>query len=328
MLQLKTLQTIEKEADVPRWKYKKNKFPNGKASYWIKWKIYPKDIKFFSSYRTMIIKFDEELSHLGNENIAALNEWKVTKVSYASYLPKMCEELNFFEALYDTESELIASLFRIKYMIDVDTVSFTMKNFDAFKDFCYKTIFTPSIKEKILRMVDENYVDDIEAENSKNAKNPDLVSIMARKRKSLEFLNVHVKAMIAISFGIKILSFIVNHFAVMRSVNIQKNIDLFHRFYIDMFQLFDFDFDIYNKIYSYISSKVSAASNFHSAIFSQLEVEGKDKSIVINQLMSRNVIIDNFVKFQQSRTWNPIKEQPTERVLSFLCSIVNTHISI
>lgn len=56
--------------------------------------------------------------------------------------------------------------------------------------------------------------------------------------------------------------------------------------------------------------------------------EGKDKSIIINQLMSRNVIIDNFIKFQMPQTWNGVKEQPNERVLSFLCSIINTHISI
>lgn len=44
--------------------------------------------------------------------------------------------------------------------------------------------------------------------------------------------------------------------------------------------------------------------------------------------MSRNVIIDNFIKFQMPQTWNAPKGQPSERVLSFLCSIINTHISI
>lgn len=60
----------------------------------------------------------------------------------------------------------------------------------------------------------------------------------------------------------------------------------------------------------------------------QQEIEGKDKSIIINQLMTRNICIDNIVKFRLPQTWNSVKEQPNERVLSFLCSIVNTHISI
>lgn len=328
MLQINALKPVTKQTVVPRWPYKKHSFPNGASSYWIKWKLYPDDARFFSLPKTMIIKFDKELAHVDNENIAALNEWKVTKLSYSSYLPRMCEELNFFEAMYDQEGELITALFRIKYMIDVDNISYTMKNFDAFKDLCYKTIFTPSIKAKIARMVDENYVDDIEAENIRNMKNPDMLSIMQRKKKSLEFLNVHVKAMIQISFGIKILSFIINHFAVMRSINIQKNIDLFHRFYIDMFQVFDWDFDIYNKIYAYIENKVNSSYNFNKSIFEQQEIEGKDKSIIIDQLIRRNVIIDNFIKFQMPQTWNSAKEQPNERVLSFLCSIINTHISI
>lgn len=328
MLQINALKPIEKPKELPRWPYKKHAFPNGASSYWIKWKLYPDDARFFSLPKTMIIKFDKELAHIDNENIAALNEWKVTKLSYSSYLPRMCEELNFFEAMYDQEGELIAALFRIKYMIDVDNISYTMRNFEAFKDLCYKTIFTPSIKAKIARMVDENYVDDIEAENVRNMKNPDMLSIMQRKKKSLEFLNVHVKAMIQISFGIKILSFIINHFAVMRSINIQKNIDLFYQFYIDMFKVFEWDFDIYNKIYAYIENKVNSSYNFNKSIFEQQEIEGKDKSIIINQLMSRNVIIDNFIKFQMPQTWNSAKEQPNERVLSFLCSIINTHISI
>lgn len=328
MLQLTSMKPLEKPKEIPRWKYKKNSFPNGASSYWIKWKLYPDDARFFSLPKTMIIKFDKELSHLNNENIAALNEWKVSKISYSSYLPRMCEELNFFEAMYDQEGELITALFRIKYLIDADNISYTMQNFQAFKDLCYNTIFTSSMKWKIIRMIEENYVDDIEEENIKNMRNPDMLSIMQRKKKSLEFLNVHVKAMLQISFGIKILSFIINHFAVMRSVNIQKNIDIFYNFYIDMFKVFEFDFDIYNKIYAYIENKVNSSYNFNKAIFEQQEIEGKDKSIIINQLMSRNVIIDNFIKFQMPQTWNSVKELPNERVLSFLCSIVNTHISI
>ena len=329
MLQVNTVKVNDnKDEKPPRWKYKKNKFPNGVASYWIKWKLYPDDARFFSQPKTMIIRFDKELDHMNNENISALNEWKVTKLSYSSYLPKMCEELNFFETMYDPEGELIAALFRIKYLIDVDNISYTTKNFDAFKDLCYKTIFTESMKEKISRMVEENYVDDIEAENTRNMKNPDLLSIMQRKKKSLEFLNVHVKAMLQISFGIKILSFIINHFAVMRSINIQKNIDMFYRFYIDMFHVFEWDFDIYNKIYAYIESKVNSSYNFNRSIFEQQEIEGKDKSIIINQLMYRNICVDNIIKFQLPQTWNGVKGQPNERVLSFLCSIVNTHISI
>lgn len=328
MIQLNAVRNVEKEELPPRWPYKKHSFPNGASSYWIKWKLYPADARFFSAPKTMIIHFDKELAHVNNENIAALNEWKVTKLSYSSYLPRMCEELNFFETMYDQEGELITSLFRIKYLIDVDNISYTMNNFDAFKDLVYKTIFTESMKEKITRMVDENYVDDIEAENLKNMSNPDMMSIMQRKKKSLEFLNVHVKAMLQISFGIKILSFIVNHFAVMRSVNIQKNIELFYRFYIDMFHVFDWDFDIYNKIWAYIENKVNSSYNFNKSIFEQQEIEGKDKSIIINQLMTRNVVIDNFIKFQLCQTWNSAKGQPNERVLSFLASIINTHISI
>lgn len=278
MLQTNTLNTIKKTNEepevIPRWKYKKNSFPNGASSYWVRWKLYPDDAKFFSYPKTLVIKFDKELSHLNNENISALNEWRVTRNSYQQHLGCICDELNFFETMYDKDGELIAALFRIKYLIDVDSLSYTMKNIDAFKDMCYKTIFTESIKNKIKQMVDENYIDDIE-EADNNVSNPDILTIMQRKKKSLEFKNEHVKAMLMISFGIKILSFIINHFAVMRSVNIQKNVNLFYQFYIDMFSVYDFEFNIYNKIYTYIENKVNSSYNFNKSIYEQQEVEGR-----------------------------------------------------
>ena len=57
----------------------------------------------------------------------------------------------------------------------------------------------------------------------------------------------------------------------------QKNIDLFYEFYKDMFNVFEHDFDIYNKIYAYIENKVNSSYNFNKIIFEQQEIEGKDK---------------------------------------------------
>lgn len=273
MLQVTKVRQVEKTPETKKIVYKKHQLGNsGRYSYWVKFKINEEDIRFTSVPKRMIIKFDKELSNLGNENIAALNEWKVTKVSYSSYLSRMCEELNFFEALYDREGELITALFRIKYLIDVDNYSYTMRNFDAFTELCYKTIFTPSLKSKITNMVEENYIDDIEAENAKNLNNPEMMTIMQRKKKSLEFKNEHVKAMLEISFGIKILSFIITHFCTMRGINVQKNLDILYKFYLPMFTTFEHDFSTLNKIWSYVENKVNSAKNFNRLIFEQQEI--------------------------------------------------------
>lgn len=97
---------------------------------------------------------------------------------------------------------------------------------------------------------------------------------MQRKKKSLEFLNEHVKAMLCIAYSVKMLSFIINHFCIMRSINVQKNIHIFHDFFIDAFELFEYDFNVYNKLYAYTDSKVSSSYNFNKPIFSQQEIEG------------------------------------------------------
>lgn len=77
-----------------------------------------------------------------------------------------------------------------------------------------------------------------------------------------------------------------------------------------------------------VENKVNSSFNYNRAIFEQQEIEGKDKSVIVNQLVVRNIVIDNLIKAQLPQTWTSIKEQPNERVLSFIASIVNTHISI
>ena len=52
----------------------------------------------------------------------------------------------------------------------------------------------------------------------------------------------------------------------MRSINIQKNLEIFYRFYLDMFDVFEHDFNIFNKLYSYVESKVNSSSNFNRSI--------------------------------------------------------------
>lgn len=40
--------------------------------------------------------------------------------------------------------------------------------------------------------------------------------------------------------------------------------------------------------------------------------------------MAKNLIIDTFIKLRMPQTWDRKQNRPTERVLSFICSIVNT----
>jgi len=56
VLQIDALKPIQEVEKVPRWPYKKHAFPNGAESYWIKWKLYPDDARFFSAPKKMIIQ--------------------------------------------------------------------------------------------------------------------------------------------------------------------------------------------------------------------------------------------------------------------------------
>lgn len=269
MLQIKDLKPVEEVKEVKRWPYVKHSFPNGKESYWIGWKIHPDDEKFFPANKGIYIRFDKELNHLGNENISAMNEFKVTRKSYVYRIEDICDALNFFETMYDKEGELITALFEVKCLVDVNEYYYPLKSYPAFIKKVYDTIFTPTMLKKIQLMVEENYADDIEIDES-DGKDINQLTVIQQKKRSLAFTNDQVKAMLEVSFCTKILAFIVNHFLVMRSVNVQKNLEYFYNAFKPAFDLFEHDFNVYNKIYAYVESKIAMKVSYNKAIFNSL----------------------------------------------------------
>ena len=104
--------------------------------------------------------------------------------------------------------------------------------------------------DKICKMVEENYLDDIEQNDDEgNAKyNPKDKKYL----ESLEFTNEHMKILLQISFAMKIMSPVMLHYFAINVIDIGKDTEHIYNFYKRLFSIFGKDVDMYTKLYVYV----------------------------------------------------------------------------
>ena len=96
----------------------------------------------------------------------------------------------------------------------------------AYIDFLYEVMFTPTMVEKICAMVDENYLDDIESADGEDTGKRKYVKNDKKHLESLEFTNQHIKILLRISFGMKIMSPALFHYTQINHIKIEKDSDI------------------------------------------------------------------------------------------------------
>ena len=115
------------------------------------------------------------------------NRFSIKKASYEHQLKIICRYINYFIANYDQEMELVTAYLKLKFEIDRVDSKYNKDNMEAFIDLIYELMFTDSMCVKIRKMVDDNYVDDIEKEDASKYKKGGQEYL-----ESLEFTNQHM----------------------------------------------------------------------------------------------------------------------------------------
>ena len=158
----------------------------------------------------------------------------IGKESYINQLDIISHYTNFFINNYDFDNELVTAYLKIKFALDKQNL-FNANNMQSYIDFIYEVMFTDTMVDKIVQMVEENYLDDIESDDSSNTE-----SVTGKKKyvknekkhlESLEFTNQHIKILLAISFGMKIMSPALFHYIQKNNIKIEKDSDIIFKFY-------------------------------------------------------------------------------------------------
>lgn len=201
-----------KTAKINKWKPKSNQL------------IVDRDGKLF------ICHFDKVV----NESLKIYNRFLLGKESYINQLDVITNYINFFINFYDTDNEVVMAYLKVKFAIDKNKL-YTKENMKSYIEFIYDVLFTPNIVDKIIQMIEDNYIDDIEGTTDYKKK---YVKNEKKHLESLEFNNQHVKILLAISFSIKLMAPVLFHYIQINNIKIEKNSDTIFRFYSRLFGLF------------------------------------------------------------------------------------------
>lgn len=232
-------------------------------------------------------------------------KFSINKESYINQMDVICKYINYFIKTYDKEHELLSAYLNIKFAvdpidegmgIDPDTgIHFEGDDkFDDFIQYVYDIIFTDSMLDKMAKLTEDNYLDDIEGgENGKKFSDKD-----KKYLESLEFTNEHIKSLLKISFGIKMLSPVIFHYITVNKIVINKKTTHLFRAFLKLFTIFSENCDMYNKLFVYVKAKVLESKSNHSRIFQQREIYGVDEYSVIHKFFRVVVISENLVKLK------------------------------
>lgn len=220
------------------------------------WRPGPKTTIVDRDGKIFIVNFDKVF---GIEKLKKYKRFVINKTSYENQLDIITRYTNFFMHFYDKDQELVTAYLRLQMAMDPE-VSHNMYGADdmhAFIDFLYQTMFTPTMVQKIKQMVEDNYLDDIE--NNSDEKKKYYKANEKKHLESLEFTNQHIKILLAISFGMKILCPVMFHFCASNGIKIDKTNLVIYTFYEPLFDLFNENCNMYNKLYVYVKLGVNIA---------------------------------------------------------------------
>ena len=243
-----------------------------------KWNPKKEDKIVTYSGRVVIIPFDK----IFNENNDALNTFIIKKESYVKQLDTITKYINYFIKFYDDDNELLMQYLKLRYVIGNKSNKLGLSSFIKYM---YSILFTDTMKEKISKMVEDNYYIDISSKDTDRKYN-----------ESLEFTNEHAKILMQISISMKIMVPIMFHYLNMAGKI--KNRKLIYRFYDPLFVIFGDDCDIYNKLWIVVSSKVHVNYLKNKVIWQQREIFGVQEYTHIDSLLKDKIISETIFKYR------------------------------
>lgn len=259
-----------------------------------------------------------------SEDLKKFDKFVISKTSYENQLDLITRYINFFIHFYDTDQELPMAYLKLKFAMDRDNL-YGKDDKDAFIDYIYQIMFTPTMVQKIKQLVEDNYLDDIE--NSSDEKKKYYKANEKKHLESLEFTNQHIKILLAISFGIKIMCPVVFHFCAKNQIEIKKTNLVIYSFYEHLFDLFNDGCNMFNKLYVYVKTKVLESNANNSVIFEQREIFGVDLYVVVSQFTKVVLISENMCKFKFNENWDPKQKKYKENVIGFIKTIIKFQIN-
>ena len=229
--------------------------------------------------KIVIIPFDKILDHdITGVDVEQLNRFFIPKDSYSNRLHEITHYINYFIEFFDPEKELLLTYLHMKFLIDNKKRNVKKP---AFIKMIYNILFTDSIKEKIEKMVDYNYISPIKEQSKGNYS------------KNLEFTDEHVRILMCISVSMKLMTPIMFHYINNNKLDRHDLYDFFE----DLLDAYSDEVNIYNKLRETVNNAVKRSYGQDKGLWVQREIYGSDTSTYGKELLMR-VITDIVPRYQ------------------------------
>lgn len=296
--------------------YPLNSFPPGvygrryKKTRFIDWNPIPEDIIVRHSGSQIIVLFDL----LFPNDIPDLNtrifQMRSKRFEFQNLI---CEQINFFCALYDDDNDLLTSMLIAKYLTDSE--QYTLETFDDYYKQLFEILFPQKTIDKIRVMVDDNNLGD------------DVVG---------QFSTDFVRDVYIVSFMIKVMHLYIEHFIISSGNSPKDLFELSARAFTYIMENIDPSRDeiedpierkkakcaMYINLYSYVSKSVSQSVTQNSNIYDMQAINGVTAPTTTHVVMRKILVCDGLIKLTFGNTWDKINKRPKESCVGLISTIV------
>ena len=211
----------------------------------------------------------------------------------------ICEQINFFTALYDDDNDLISSMLIAKCVTDSE--QYTIKTFQQYYEQLHEILFSKKTMENIKRMVEENDVGD------------DVVGLFPQ-----DFL----RDMFIASFMIKVEHIFIEHF-IMSTGNSPKDMyELFARAFIHICN--SINPNMYVLLYNYVYSSVEQNVKTNNNVYDMQAIDGVTETTMIQKILRKSLMCDGLIKLTFASAWDKINRRPVNSCVGLIKAIINT----
>lgn len=211
----------------------------------------------------------------------------------------ICEQINFFTALYDDDNDLISSMLIAK--IITDSERYTIKTFEEYYKELNEILFPPRTMEKIKKMVEENDVGD------------DVIGLFPP-----DFL----RDMFIASFMIKVEHIFIEHFIISTGNSPKDLYELFAKAFIHICNTINPN--MYVLLYSYVYSSVEQNVKTNNNVYDMQAIDGVTETTMIQKILRKSLMCDGLIKLTFASAWDKINKRPVNSCVGLIKAIINT----
>ena len=280
--------------------YPYNGFPTGqhgrkyKKTRFINWEPKPEDIIIRHQGSQIFVNFSALFPDDIPDPAIQLFQMRTRRLDLQNLI---CEQINFFTALYDEDNDLITSMFIAKMMTDSQT--FTIVTFEEYQKQLFEILFPERTIDKIRKMVDENDVGD------------DVKGLFPEDMPRDIFI---------VSFMIKVMHIFIEHF-IISTGNSPK--DLYELFAVAFTNIMNhINPNIYVLLYDYVYNSVVQSCSSNANIYDMQAIDGVTIPTSAQFVMRKSLLCDGLIKLTFASAWDKIQKRPTFSCVGLIKAII------